>query len=101
MFSIKEMRECRLSNTAYPTKTEVDAQTGKKKTVINTDSFNIKERSITRDEFIECYKGLTRVYEEVFPPDVFADFCRYQRRLFLHEYFDRPNLFSVISRFGG
>jgi hypothetical protein len=99
MFSVKDMCEHRLSNTAYPTKTEVDVQTGKKKTVINTDLFAIKEWTITCEEFIECYKGLMRVYEEVFPSSIFGDFCQYQCCLLLHEYFDHPNLFNVIVRF--
>ena len=99
MFSVKEMRARRLSNIAYPTKIEVDTVTSKKKTVINTDEFAITERSISRDAFVECYKGFTRVHQEVFAAEVHADFCRYQQRLFLHEFFDRPGLFSVISRF--
>jgi hypothetical protein len=99
MFAVKEMCECCLSNTAYPTKTEVDVQTGKKRTVINTDLFVIKEWTITHKEFIKCYKGLMHVYEEVFPSSVFGDFCQYQCHLLLHEYFDCPNLFNVIVHF--
>jgi hypothetical protein len=55
MFSVKEMHEHHLSNMAYPIKTEIDIQTRKKKTVINTDASSGSIYGLPHFSFVSCF----------------------------------------------